>query len=354
MGLLGLLWLSAEDRTAVTSPPTNKTSAGGSHRLARVLRRALVLAGLSAAIVVALIAVSPGRRAPKVTAEEAKGHHESDGGAAIDPGYFAPGACTLYRPTSGNRHVVVFLDAGHGGIDPGGTGTTESGQAISESMLTLPVELDTMALLRADGFSVVVSRTADTTVLALRSDDVSSGALTLLGSHDDVVARDVCANDAKSSLLIGIYFDAGASADDAGSLTAYDQDRPFAAQNAKLAQLVQADVVASMNAHGWGIPNDGAVPDTDLGSVAPTESASGLAAQALSYDHLLLLGPAQPGYLDTPSEMPGALIEPLYLTDPFEGSIADSVSGQQAIAQGLAEAIEQYFAPPPSPVSSTS
>ena len=44
--------------------------------------------------------------------------------------------------------------------------------------------------------------------------------------------------------------------------------------------------------------------------------------------------------------MPGALIEPLFITDPFEGSIADSSSGQQVIAGGLAQAIEQYFAPP--------
>ena len=44
--------------------------------------------------------------------------------------------------------------------------------------------------------------------------------------------------------------------------------------------------------------------------------------------------------------MPGALIEPLFITDPFEGSIADSSSGQQVIAGGLAQAVEQYFAPP--------
>ena len=64
------------------------------------------------------------------------------------------------------------------------------------------------------------------------------------------------------------------------------------------------------------------------------------------YGHLLLLGPADPGWFDTPSQMPGALIEPLFITDPFEGSIADSASGQQVIAGGLAQAVEQYFAPP--------
>ena len=37
--------------------------------------------------------------------------------------------------------------------------------------------------------------------------------------------------------------------------------------------------------------------------------------------------------------MPGALIEPLFITDPFEGSIADGAHGQEVIAQ----AVEQYF-----------
>lgn len=64
-------------------------------------------------------------------------------------------------------------------------------------------------------------------------------------------------------------------------------------------------------------------------------------------------------YFSTPSEMPGALIEPLFITDPFEGSIADSQAGQHAIALGLDQAVQQYLAPPPaaggsSPTSPTS
>ncbi len=311
---------------------------------------------MAVAIALLVVVLDAGRASPKAHADDLKHHtaEATEGDRAIDTGYFAPGACVLFSPTRGNRHIVVSLDAGHGGVDPGGTGTTESGQPISEGTLTLPVELDTMALLRARGFTVVVSRTADTTVLALHPDDISEGALTLLGSHDDVVARDVCANDAKADVLVGIYFDAGASPDNAGSVTAYDQDRPFAVDSLRLAQLVQSDVLASMNAQGWDIPDDGAVPDSSLGSVAPTEYPEyGLAAEAASYDHLLLLGPPLAGYQNAPSEMPGSLIEPLYLTDPFEGSIASSTAGQEAIATGIAQAIEQYFAPPPTPVTTT-
>ena len=42
---------------------------------------------------VAVVAFGPGRRLPKVGAEEPRSHHGSDGSEAIDPGYFSPGTC---------------------------------------------------------------------------------------------------------------------------------------------------------------------------------------------------------------------------------------------------------------------
>jgi hypothetical protein len=88
----------------------------------------------------------------------------------------------------------------------------------------------------------------------------------------------------------------------------------------------------------------GVAPDSELGSA--------ISSQAIAYGHLLLLGPAQAGYFTTPSQMPGALIEPLFITDPFEGGVAASSLGENVIAGGLADAIEEYFAPrPPAPSS---
>jgi N-acetylmuramoyl-L-alanine amidase len=265
--------------------------------------------------------------------------HASAGSQAIDPRAFSSGGCVAYPPTAGNRGDTVFLDAGHGGIDPGAVGATESGEAIHEADVTLPIELDAMRLLTADGFRVVVSRTRAESVVKLTSADMSGGLLTAQGVHNDVAARDLCANEARANILVGIYMDAGNGG--AGSLTAYDAARSFAAANRRLATLVQNNVLAAMNARGWQIPDRGVQPDTGLGSTSAAGSA--LAAKAEAYDHLLLLGPADSGFFTTPSQMPGALIEPLFITDPFEGSIADSAQDQEVIAGGIAQAVKQYF-----------
>jgi N-acetylmuramoyl-L-alanine amidase len=41
--------------------------------------------------------------------------------------------------------------------------------------------------------------------------------------------------------------------------------------------------------------------------------------------------------------MPGALIEPLFITNPFEASIAAGRRGQKVIAGAVAKAVERYF-----------
>lgn len=259
------------------------------------------------------------------------------GGRAIDAPGFARGACVVFRPSGRSNGRTVFLDAGHGGIDPGGQGVTKAGQVIYEAPLNLTIELETMNLLRDDGFAVVVSRVRNGLVMRPTARDYLQGALSAHGAVEDVAARDACANRAKATVLVGIYMDAGASPTDAGCLTAYDASRSFSQDSRRLARLVQHDVLDRMNAYGWKIPDDGVQDDATLGGVALTTSAA-------SYPHLLLLGPGVPGWFTTPSRMPGALVEPLFISDPFEGSVATSAKGQGAIARGVAEAVAQYFA----------
>jgi len=305
--------------------------------------RAVVVLGLAALLTAALAGNGLAQASSRTTGHTTGGRHgkasdrdDPANGVPLDQKEFTQGACVAFSPTTGDNHHTVFIDAGHGGIDPGAQGVTQTGQTIYEADETLPVELDTMALLRAKGFRVVVSRTDATNVARFTTADMTDGSLSAAGVHVDVAARDICANLAEATILLGIYFDAGTSETNAGSITAYDTDRTFSADNLRLANLVQKDVLASMNKHGWQIPNDGVVPDTTLGGPALTTTSA-------AYGHLLLLGPADPPWFTSPSQMPGALIEPLFITDPFEGSIANTTTGQQAIADGMAEAAEQYF-----------
>ena len=62
----------------------------------------------------------------------------------------------------------------------------------------------------------------------------------------------------------------------------------------------------------------------------------------------MLIGPAVASYFSAPSEMPGAVIEPLYIGDPFEGSIANSTDGQMVFARAIATAVEHDL-PTPAP-----
>jgi N-acetylmuramoyl-L-alanine amidase len=253
----------------------------------------------------------------------------------VSPSRFERGSCVLFTPTHGNRHLRVFIDAGHGGIDPGGTGRTSSGQAVSEAPLNVLVAKDAAALLRRRGFSVVLSRSGSNPVARPETGDFSGGAYTVLGERRELVARNRCADLSHANAVLGIDEDAAAGPSAAGSVTLYDAQRSYHAANLRLAQLVQRDVLASLGADGRAVPDLGVHNDVGYGDLA--------AAGAQAYGHLTLLGPAKRGYLRTPTLAPAALIEPLFLTNPPEASLADSAAGQEAIGRGLADAAERFL-----------
>jgi N-acetylmuramoyl-L-alanine amidase len=254
-------------------------------------------------------------------------------GGPLNRTLFPPGACVAMDPTRSANHQTVFLDAGHGGPDPGAAGTTADGQSVNERDLTLPVVLDAASSLRAAGYRVVVSRTVDTSVARLGATDLTStGTLSLQGEHDDTEARVTCANLSGAGVLISVHFNAFSDASAAGLLTTYDDSRPFAAANQQLAQTVDTDVLSALDTAGWQVPDRGVATDTTIGAPALTEEAH-------DYRHLLILGPAAPGWLVHPTTMPGALVEPLFLTNPAEASIAADPAGQRAIADGIVAAV---------------
>lgn len=229
------------------------------------------------------------------------------------------------------------MDAGHGGLDHGTSGTTSSGNPVLEKTAALATAERLRTMLTASGYVVVLSRTKDSPVAALPPSDISGTTYTLAGIHTDIRTRVDCANAANADVLVSIHFNAFDDPSTGGAETFFDPDRSFATQNQSLADDVQSSLMASFAHQGWtAIPDRGVSPDNQ--GVGGAESSA-----ASSYGHLYLLGPKKKGFNDHPSSMPGILVEPLFLTDPPEADIAASSRGQAAIARGLATGIEKFL-----------
>ena len=244
------------------------------------------------------------------------------------------GACIAFAPTRGHTDQTVFIDAGHGGLDPGVVGTTASGRTVLEKDAALAVASRLAGLLRGDGYSVVMARTRDTTVLKLSPADSNYGAITSSAVRRDLAARAACANASGADALISIHFDAFADPSVGGTETFYNAVRPFAAANRRLATNLQSALVARLGAPDRGIWTDDQI-------AAPTLTGSGQ-----TYNHLIELGPLSPGWVDNPSQMPGALVEPLFVSNRAEARIAGEPGGQQTIAEALEAGVMKFFTEP--------
>jgi N-acetylmuramoyl-L-alanine amidase len=258
------------------------------------------------------------------------------------PNGLVSGTCIEFNPTGPDRHQTLFIDAGHGGPDPGAVG-----EGLQEKDVTLAVALQLRDLLRADGFHVVLSRLTDTSVARLTDSQVSNGEITATGVHLDTIARIDCANASAAEALLSIHFNAFSDPSASGSEIFYDDVRPFAPANVRLATQLDTSLQAAFTAAGWQVYDRGVLSDADTG-------ASGLTAAADAYGRLMEIGPAKSGWNDNPSQMPGALVEPLFLTDPVEAQVAGSVAGQKVIAGGLAQGLLAYLAAPATPTPTPS
>jgi N-acetylmuramoyl-L-alanine amidase len=240
------------------------------------------------------------------------------------------GACMSLPPTQAGSGQTVFIDPGHGGLDPGVVGTV-SGQQVLEKDATLAVAARLSALLRADGYRVVMARTQDSTVLKLSSTDSVMGSLTASAEHRDLAARAACANAASATALLAIHFDAFGDPSVAGTETFYDSARNFAPDSRRLAVDLQGALVSALSTSDRGVWTDDQL-------AAPTLTSSGS-----TYGHLIELGPMSAGWVDNPSQMPGALVEPLFLTNPAEARLASDPAGQQKISVALEAGLVKFL-----------
>jgi N-acetylmuramoyl-L-alanine amidase len=258
--------------------------------------------------------------------EEASPHQTSLSAGSIERPEGTPAAL----PT------LVFLDPGHGGVDTGTIGTTEDGVTVEEKNITLAIALRTAADLRRDGIGAVLSRTDDSLPGSTPADYSSDGKmLTPDGVLHDLQRRIDRANASGARVLLSIHLNGFTDPSVSGAETFYDSARSFGDKNKRFATLVQQNVIAAFRSKGYDTPDRGVTDDQDL----QTESLGSLVG---SYNHLVLLGPAVPGRL-RPSQMPGALSEPLFLSNPAEATAAAEPAVQELIATAYTRAIEQFL-----------
>lgn len=256
------------------------------------------------------------------------GQSQRDQGHVLIAG-LSDGACMAFEPADGRYSKTVFVDPGHGGLDPGVVGSA-SGRQVLEKTVALNVGMRLGQLLRADGYRVVLSRTGDTSVVKLADSDSVDGAMTASAVHRDLIARIACANASSASAMVSIHFDAFDDPSVAGSETFYDAARAFSSSNHQLATTLQSALVSEL-----GVDDRGVWTDDGVGTA--------LSSEGTLYGHLVLLGPAATGWVDQPSGMPGALVEPLFLTNATDARLAADAAGQQRIASALRTGAEKFL-----------
>jgi len=306
-------------------------------RLPAAIAMAVALVGATLAVDLVVTRAghhsAAGRAVPKGGASPAPANvaPAPEDGAQLAVAGLDPGACRAYRPSAAANGRTVFLDPGHGGPDPGGSGQLGDGTQVVEKVATLAVAERLSSLLRGEGYRVVLSRTGDTSVAQLTDADLDGGALRGSALHRDLLARIACANASAADVLLAIHFNAFEDPSATGAETFFDPARPFADRSRSLAESLQSALTAQLKLDDRGVTSD-----EDLAVTTITDAGA-------AYGHLVELGPPAAGWVDTPSAMPGALVEPLFLTAPGEAMLAAHADGQARIATALAGGLQGYF-----------
>ncbi|HEX5414372.1 MAG TPA: N-acetylmuramoyl-L-alanine amidase [Chloroflexota bacterium] len=217
---------------------------------------------------------------------------------------------------------LIVIDPGHGGQEIGTSHVFPDGTTLTEKDLNLTVATKVTALLRAAGFTVIQTRTTDSWVDAKMVDVTGDKKVDLA---DDLQMRVDIANNAHATLFLSIHLNGNVDPSLRGTTAYYDADRPFANRSQYFATLLNQETVAHLKAVGYNPLNRGVRTD----STAVGEG-----------EHFYLLGPDA----TRPSQMPGALVEGLFLTNDQDAIELRNPKAVDALAQAYAKAIQDYYA----------
>lgn len=243
--------------------------------------------------------------------------------------------------------VVVALDPGHGGRELG---------AVVEGIVERDSNRDighrVRDLLRERGVDVIITREAISRggIDAAQPDDATATFL-------DLQARVAAVNAAQANVLVSIHSNFWLSADSRGLEAYFNAQRPFAEQNRRLAELLLVNIEASLRSTGVAVAQRGLFEDTEFADASgrrtpffilgPERDVTrnelterGIAPSAVG------LRTGEESLRTAATQMPGALLELLYVSNPSDAALLQDVAAREAIAQGIADGIVQFLGVP--------
>lgn len=226
---------------------------------------------------------------------------------------------------------LIAIDPGHGGDDVGAVHLDARGRAdVVESEVVLSLALRLREILLARGYRVLLTRDGDYSLHNTDADVNDDGHVNHL---DEAQLRVDQINGAQADVLLSLHLNAYIGEEApyvTGAMALYCADRPFAERNHRLAELVQEETLAAFAAVGYASRDRGVLDDRDL----ETPDSSG--------QHIVILGP-QTERIARPCLAPGALSEPLFLTNDREARLAANPAVLDRLALGYADALETYL-----------
>ena len=191
---------------------------------------------------------------------------------------------------------VVYLDAGHGGYDPGA-----SYFGISEKSLTLAIQSRVKAKLESEGYQVVTTRTSDTYV--------------------DLTDRSRAANASESDIFVSIHINASGSSAAQGIETYYYQ--PY------------AEYPSRINATYHANPTRLSMSDTLANAIQSILiNATGAQNQGVKRQTFAVL---------RETTAPAVLLELGFLSNPQEAARLNTSAYQETLANAIVAGIKSYY-----------
>ena len=201
--------------------------------------------------------------------------------------------------SSGNYDVlnkIVYLDAGHGGYDPGA-----SYFGISEKSLTLAIQSRVKAKLEAEGYQVVTTRTSDTYV--------------------DLTDRSRAANASESDIFVSIHINASGSSAAQGIETYYYQ--PYAEYPSR--------INATYHANSTRLSMSDTLANAIQSSLI---NATGAQNQGVKRQTFAVL---------RETTAPAVLLELGFLSNPQEAARLNTSAYQETLANAIVAGIKRYY-----------